>query len=124
MKIVNLTEEYLESYFVCLEDWNDEIKESGNHKACWYQSMKDKGLRVKLALTEEGKAVGLIQYLPVEQSYAEGEELFAILCIWVHGYKEGTGNHQKNWSGNRSRRRPPHPGGSGRRKNQGKFLAR
>jgi GNAT superfamily N-acetyltransferase len=99
MKIADLTEEHMASYFVCLEEWSDEIKEAGDHKACWYHSMKDKGLRVKLALTEEGKAVGLIQYLPVEHSYAEGKELYAILCIWVHGYKQGPGNHQKKGVG-------------------------
>ena len=28
MKIVNLTEEYKSNYFVCLEDWSDEIREA------------------------------------------------------------------------------------------------
>jgi len=99
MRITDLSDEYLASYCVCLEDWNDEIKEAGNHKECWYNSMRDKGLRVKLALSEEGKAVGMIQYLPVEYSYAEGNKLYAILCIWVHGHKEGPGNHQKKGIG-------------------------
>jgi len=47
----------------------------------------DKGLGVKLALNQEDKAIGMIQYLPVEHSYAEGKNLYAILCTWVHGYK-------------------------------------
>ena len=75
------------------------MKEAGNHKECWYNAMKDKGLGVKLSISEEGKAVGMIQYLPVELSYAEGQDLYAILCIWVHGYKKGTGNHQKKGIG-------------------------
>ena len=99
MKIINLDEEHLESYFVCLEDWSDEMKEAGDHKACWHRRMKDKGLGVKLALDEENNAVGLIQYVPVEHSYAEGKDLYAILCIWVHGYKKGVGNHQKKGIG-------------------------
>ena len=37
MKIVDLTEEYEGSYFVCLEDLSDEIREAGNHKEHWYQ---------------------------------------------------------------------------------------
>jgi GNAT superfamily N-acetyltransferase len=99
MKIENLTDKYLDTYCVCLEDWSDEMREAGNHKANWYSEMKDKGLGVKLAISEEGKAVGMIQYIPVEHSYAEGKDLYAILCIWVHGYKEGTGNHQKKGIG-------------------------
>jgi hypothetical protein len=49
MKIVDLTPEHEHLYFCCLEDWSDEIKEAGDHKACWYCKMKDNGLRVKLA---------------------------------------------------------------------------
>jgi len=99
MGIINLSEEYMNSYCMCLEDWNSEMEEAGDHKACWYQSMKDKGLGVKLALNQENKAVGLIQYLPAEHSYAQAEGHYAILCIWVHGYKQGVGNHQKQGIG-------------------------
>ncbi len=35
MKVIDLTEEHKELYFVCLEDWSDEMKEAGNHKECW-----------------------------------------------------------------------------------------
>jgi GNAT superfamily N-acetyltransferase len=99
MRITSLSEKQLDSYYLCLEDWSEEIKEAGDHKACWYRFMKDKGLGVKLALNIEGKAVGMIQYLPVEHSYAQGKNLYAILCIWVHGYKQGVGNHQKKGIG-------------------------
>lgn len=100
MKIVDLAEEYESSYFVCLEDWSDEIREAGNHKERWYRKMKDKGLLVKLALNDQGKPVGMIQCVPVEYSFAEGSNLYFILCIWVHGYKDkGVGNWQKQGIG-------------------------
>ena len=57
--------------------------------------MKDKGLGVKLAVDDEGVAGGMIQYIPIEYSNAEGVDLYFINCIWVHGYKEGRGNFQK-----------------------------
>jgi GNAT superfamily N-acetyltransferase len=60
--------------------------------------MKDKGLGVKLAL-ENDKVCGMIQYVPVEHSFLEGKDLYFILCIWVHGYKKGVGNHQKKGIG-------------------------
>ena len=53
MKIIDLTDEYEKLYFMCLEDWSEEIKEAGNHKEVWYSKMKDKGLRVKLAQDED-----------------------------------------------------------------------
>ena len=87
MRIVDLSEEYEGNYFVCLEDWSDEMKEAGNHKEHWYRKMKGKGLRVKLALNDEKRPVGMIQYIPIEYSFVQGAELYFVLCIWVHGYK-------------------------------------
>ena len=99
MKIIDLADEYEQLYFVCLEDWSEEMKEAGEHKQVWYNKMKDKGLRVKLALDDSGQVGGMIQYVPVEHSFAEGEDLYFIKCIWIHGYKEGRGNFQKKGMG-------------------------
>lgn len=61
--------------------------------------MRDRGLRVKLALDDDDQVGGMIHYVPVEESSAEGKDLYFILCIWVHGYKEGRGNFQKRGMG-------------------------
>ncbi len=61
--------------------------------------MKDNGLRVKLALDDDGQVGGMIQYLPIEHSLANGADLHFINCIWVHSYKEGRGNFQKKGMG-------------------------
>jgi GNAT superfamily N-acetyltransferase len=99
MQIIDLDEKYDDLYFMCLEDWSDEMKEAGNHKEIWYNKMKNKGLGVKLALNKKEDVVGMIQYIPIEYSFAEGEDLYYINCIWVHGYDEGIGNHQKKGIG-------------------------
>jgi len=99
MKIIDLTPEYESLYFLCLEDWSDDMKEAGDHKACWYHLMKDKGLKVKLVRDENGAIVGMIQYLPVEHSFIEGNDLYFVLCIWIHGHKPGVGNCQKKGLG-------------------------
>lgn len=99
MKIVDLTEEHQKLYFVCLEDWSDEMKEAGDHKETWFHKMKDKGLRVKLALDENGNVGGMIQYTPIEFSFVEGKDLYFIHCIWVHGHKEGRSNFQNKGMG-------------------------
>jgi len=99
MQIIDLTSDNLKSYFVCLEEYSEEMKDAGDHKERWYNEMKDKGLRVKLAVTDDGKLGGMIQYLPVKQSFIEGEGLYFIPCIWVHGHKAGIGNVQKRGMG-------------------------
>ena len=75
MKIVDLSEKYHKIYFCCLEDWSDEMKEAGDHKQKWFEKMKNKGLRVKLALDENEIACGMIQYAPIEYSPADGKDL-------------------------------------------------
>lgn len=94
MKVIDLEPKYYDNYFNCLEGWSEEMQESGDHKACWYHKYKEKGLRVKVAVSNEDVVTGMIQYLPAEESIIEGEGFYFILCIWVHGYKEGIGNFQ------------------------------
>ena len=99
MEIIDLTPEHEALYFQCLEDWSEEMKEAGDHKSRWYSLMKDRGLRVKLARDESGTVGGMIQYLPIEEYGLQGRDLHFILCVWVHGYKEGRGNFQKQGIG-------------------------
>jgi GNAT superfamily N-acetyltransferase len=99
MKIVDLIDEYKELYFVCLEDWSAEMEDAGDKKRLWYDKMEGRGLRVKLALDDAGTVGGMIQYAPIEHSFVEGKDLYFIYCIWVHGYKKGRGNFQKQGMG-------------------------
>lgn len=92
MQIVDLNEKDEALYFVCLEDWSDEMREAGDHKERWYRRMKGKGLRVKLAVDDGGVVGGMIQYIPIELSHASGEGLYFINCIWVHGHERGRGD--------------------------------
>ena len=99
MKIIDLAPEHEEAYCLCLEEWSDEIKEAGGHKREWYAKARDKGLRVKLAVDDKGTVGGMIHYLPIEWSPAAGAGSYFILCIWVHGHKQGRGNFQKQGMG-------------------------
>jgi GNAT superfamily N-acetyltransferase len=99
MRITDISPETEHLYFCCLEDWSDEMKEAGDHKQHWYERMKDRGLRVKLAKDENDVIVGMIQYLPIEYSMFEGEDLHVVLCIWVHGHKQGIGDQRKKGAG-------------------------
>jgi len=99
MQVIDLADEYKDLYFVCLEDWSDEIKEAGTHKQLWYETMKERGLRVKLALDDKGQVGGMIQYLPIEHALVDGKGLYFIPCIWVHGHKKGRGDFRKRGLG-------------------------
>jgi len=91
MKIIDLTPQYDSLYHLCLEDWSPEIKEAGDHKARWHQVMKEKGLRVKLALDQQDEVGGMIQYLPIEKFFCGREPV-------VFGFM-----HLGSWSQKRSR---------------------
>lgn len=99
MKIVDISNETEPTYFCCLEEWSEDMKDAGDHKQRWYERMKDKGVKVKLAKDDSGLVCGMIQYLPVEYSMFEGENLHVILCIWVHGHKQGIGDQRKKGMG-------------------------
>lgn len=99
MQITFLSPEHEKLYCVCLEDWSDETREGGDHKAKWLEKMRDKGLRVKLALDDKGVVGGMIQYVPIEESLVDGQGLYFVLCIWVHGHRQGRGNFQKRGMG-------------------------
>lgn len=94
MEIIDLTSEHEGQYFTCLEPWSAEMAEAGDHKQRWYEQYKDLGLDVKLALADDGALVGMVQVLPVEETWVEGADLDLVLCIWVHGHDQGVGNRQ------------------------------
>jgi GNAT superfamily N-acetyltransferase len=98
MEIVDLNDDHRHAFFHCLEEWSEEMKEAGDHKEKWYDEMRDRGVRVKIAVVDH-QACGMVQYLPVEHAFVEGKGCHFIPCIWVHGYKWGVGNHQKRGIG-------------------------
>ena len=99
MRVVSMSPEHEPLYCLCLEDWSEEMKEAGDHKARWLAKMKKRGLRVKLALDDKGVVGGMIQYVPIEEAFVDGQGLYFINCIWVHGHKSGRGNFQKRGMG-------------------------
>jgi len=99
MKITDITPENEKLYFCCLEEWSEDMKDAGEGKRKWYDYIKDKGLRVKFAIDDNNVIGGMIQYVPVEHSMIKGEDLYVVLCIWVHGHKQGRGDYRKKGMG-------------------------
>lgn len=99
MRVIDLSESNKNTYFLCLEQYSDEMKEAVSAKESWYNSMKEKGLRVKMAEDDSGEIGGMIQYFPVEESWIEGRDLYFVSCIWVHSNKDGKKNFQNKGMG-------------------------
>ena len=95
MKVVDLPAGQEELYCQCLEEWSADMKEAGPLKKEWYHRMKERGLRVKVALGDKDTVGGMIHYGPIENVAVHGENLYYVYCIWVHGYNKGRGNFQK-----------------------------
>ena len=94
MQIVDLQPRFHEAYLHCLEPWAPETVEGRDRREAWYQAKRDRGLIVRLALDEADRPVGMVQAVPAEEGFVESEGLYLLLCIWVHGHKQGVGNHQ------------------------------
>lgn len=99
MEIIDLSEETKEDYLTCMEEWSEEMKDGVCRKKCWYDSMRERGLRVKLVRNNAGTVAGMIHYAPIEYSWVEGEDLYFVYCLWVHGHKEGRGDLRKQGVG-------------------------
>lgn len=99
MKVFDLQADQEKLYFLCLEDWSDEMDAAGPHKQEWYRKMQPCGLRVKVVTDDEGEVGGMIQYGPIENLPLQGSNLYYVYCIWVHGYQQGRGNFQHRGMG-------------------------
>jgi GNAT superfamily N-acetyltransferase len=98
MEVIDLAESHKPTYLACLEDWED-FADAGDRKERWYEAMSGKGLRVKLALDDDGTPRGMIQYAPIEHSFAQGASIYLIYCVWVLNQGKGRQNFQKKGMG-------------------------
>ena len=99
MKVVDLPQKDEGLYCQCLEEWSDEMRKAGSLKSEWFRRMKSRGLRVKVALDDNGVIGGMIHYAPIENVAVQGSDLYYVYCIWVHGYTRGRGNFQNKGMG-------------------------
>lgn len=94
MKLADIDKNNEGTFFRCLHDEKPADPRMIAMRREWHKRFKPKGLRAKLLIDDDNQNVGLCQYLPVEHSHIIGENLMAILCMWVHGYDHLVGNQQ------------------------------
>ena len=99
MRLVEIDETTEGTFYRCL---HDEIPADPRVMAMrreWRAKYQPKGHRGKVMIDDLGQVVGLTNYIPVEHSPYEGENLMAILCMWIHGYDHLVGNQQSRGYG-------------------------
>ena len=94
VRLIDVTGETENIFFRCLHDEIPEDPRAIAIRRSWYERNIENGLRAKLLILNDGRIGGLCQYIPIEHSHLVGEDLLAILCVWVHGYDHGVGNQQ------------------------------
>ena len=99
MRLVDVTEKTENIFFRCLHDEEPEDFQQTSIRRQWYKRNKSNGHRAKLLILDNGQIGGLCQYIPIEHSHLIGEDLLALLCMWVHGYEHGVGNQQSKGYG-------------------------
>ncbi len=83
-----------DTYYRCLHDEIPADPRVLAMRRAWRAEHAPLGHRAKVLIDDDGKVVGLTNYIPIEHSPYLGEDLMAILCMWIHGYAHGVGNQQ------------------------------
>jgi GNAT superfamily N-acetyltransferase len=100
MEVVDLSQDREPLFAVCLEDWSDDARQAGPKRSQWVSRCRaERGLRVKVALDDEGSEGGMIQYSPIEHTTVLGTGLYFIHCIHVHGHSQGRGDFRGHGMG-------------------------
>ncbi len=99
MKLLEIDERTEDTFFRCLHDEVPADPRVMAMRRAWRAEYQPKGHRGKVLIDDAGRVVGLTNYIPVEHSPYEGENLMAILCMWIHGYEHLVGNQQSKGYG-------------------------
>jgi len=91
-RVVDLSQNDMTAYLHCLKTWDNCFH--SERKLKWYNKKAKRGLCVKVVKDDSDNVLGMIQYLPAEESFVEGKDIYLIQCIWIHGYEKGPGDVQ------------------------------
>jgi len=99
VELLEIDETTEDTYYRCLHDEIPSDPRVMSMRREWRAMYKPKGHRAKVLKDDAGQVVGLTNYIPIEYSPYEGENLMAILCMWIHGYDHLVGNQQSQGYG-------------------------
>lgn len=99
MRLQEIDADTEDTFFRCLHDEKPADPRVMAMRREWRAMYKPKGHRAKVLIDDADQVVGLTNYIPIEHSPYEGENLMAILCMWIHGYDHLVGNQQSRGYG-------------------------
>jgi GNAT superfamily N-acetyltransferase len=94
MEIADVGPEHEAAFLCCLKTGDDEFAGGVPLKREWYRRHAGKGVRVKLAIDDDGAVAGMVQYSPRPLApFVVGDDgIWVVHCIWVHLYGGGIGD--------------------------------
>lgn len=99
MKLVDVDSSTELTFLHCLHDERPDDPRVMEMRRRWYVAARAKRLRAKVLALDGGEVVALCHSMPIEHTHLIGEDLLAVLCLWVHGYEHHVGNRQGNGYG-------------------------
>jgi N-acetylglutamate synthase-like GNAT family acetyltransferase len=87
------------AFFSCLHLEEPENRTFTRHRRRWCTDHRDKGYRAQVLVRDDGAIVGKCHTIPVQHSPFAGQDLLAILCIYVHMYDHQIGDQRKRGYG-------------------------
>jgi GNAT superfamily N-acetyltransferase len=99
MRLVDVDTDTEATFLRCLHDERPDDPRVAEMRRRHFEAQRRLGLRAKVLVLDTGDVAALCQYMPIEHTHVEGENLYVILCMWVHGYDHHIGNRQGNGYG-------------------------
>ncbi|MDY7079348.1 MAG: GNAT family N-acetyltransferase [Chloroflexota bacterium] len=99
MKLVDIGADTERAFFSCLHLEELERLEFTAQRREWYAEYKDKGYKAQVLVLDDGRIVGKCHYIPIEYSPFVGQNLLAILCLYVHMYEHHIGDQRRRGYG-------------------------
>ena len=99
MQLLDISADTERAFFTCLHLEEPENLEWTAHRRKWYAQYQDRGYKAQVLILDDGRIVGKCHHLPIEYSPFLGEDLLAILCIYVHMYAHHVGDQRRRGYG-------------------------
>jgi hypothetical protein len=95
LKLADITTESEQAFFRCLHIEAREDLEITHHRRAWYKRYAAVGYRARVLRSDDGVIVGKCHTIPIEYSPFVGQDMLAILCIYVHLYAHSVGDQRR-----------------------------
>ena len=99
MQLLDINADTERAFFTCLHLEEPENLEATAHRRQWYAQHKDQEYKAQVLILDDGRIVGKCHTIPIEYSPFLGEDLLAILCIYVHMYEHHVGDQRRRGYG-------------------------